>query len=59
MVEALGITIDRLPKRRPIKRESSTKEKIGCVTILILFFYLKPYLKPNQEQSTSQNMPIW
>jgi len=30
MVEALGITIDRLPKRRPIKRESSTKEKIGC-----------------------------
>jgi aerobic-type carbon monoxide dehydrogenase small subunit (CoxS/CutS family) len=33
MVEALGITIDRLPKRRPIKRESSTKEKIGCVAI--------------------------
>jgi len=33
MVEALDITIDRLPKRRPIKRESSTKEKIGCVTI--------------------------
>jgi hypothetical protein len=29
MVEALGIIIDRRPKRRPCKMESQTIEKIG------------------------------
>ncbi len=33
MVEALGIIIDRPPKRRPRKRESQTLEKIECVPI--------------------------
>ena len=35
MVEALCIIIDRHPKERPRKMESYTREKIGCITILI------------------------
>ena len=35
MIEALGIIVDRLSRRRPHKRESQTIEKIGCV----LFYY--------------------
>jgi len=36
MVEALGIIIDRGPKRKPCKMESLTIEKLGCVTTLII-----------------------
>ncbi len=36
MVEALGIIIDRCPKRRTCKRENQTIEKIECVSIFQL-----------------------
>jgi hypothetical protein len=36
MVEALGITIDRHPKRKPHEMESSSIEKVGCNPILIM-----------------------
>jgi len=35
MVEALGITIDRRSNARLRKTKSETREKIGCITILI------------------------
>jgi len=36
MVEVLGIIIDRRPKGRSHKRENSTIERIGCISILII-----------------------
>ena len=35
MVEALGITVDRRPKRRPRKNGKLNHRKIGCAPIWI------------------------